>query len=717
MKKTFIIILFTATGTLFAQNTVYQKLAGELKKYAVTYDRYTGKNFPVLSGNTEMGGLTDPLGRGVYNIEINDLYLNNRDRVMGPGMMLKIASFSGLAPQSYRQVYNLETGVLTTQAEYVNAGYESTLFFSQDDKELFVFTFTNTGNSPLVCDLDLGQYRLNLVNNTNTSLYAVSDPGDFTPLHYFLKTNIPFDGFFYGTIAPHLTVNPKQQLNIVLRLRTSDKKRIQENEMPEDVEKLLANHTEKWKENWQSMGVIILPEGDYAKAFYRSLHWLQCTAGGEKNLPGECQFGVLTSRIAAEYQYRGEIPLNGRAWDQNPFTYGAAGWSALAYTLFGNEAKAEKILSNMYRPEALKKNVTTMFPVGDRNFEYRVPKGVYNYLSHDNPDAICFAHELLFDRTSRGLYPYEMQIHIQGFAPAMYYQFGKLYNAKEDTVYSVLRGSAEFWTTILNYDTVRKMYSLPPVLSLTEDLFEADLLDGLLAAKWTLTQAAAMAKERNIDKNLQKKWMDIAGKIRFIDKDDIFIEFKDDDRSREGAGYMGIRAYAYLGFPTMELMPGFPAKKVNKSLDQCWLRNKKGEGMITFIANWFALTDAYWGRAEEAYEKSSYCLTQIDESGTAMCEQNKILYYFLTGYASFTLAPLSMVLQTVGNEIRVFPAVPEAFSNIEFYNLPTVDGIRVSGIMKNGKTQNVRFEKDGKILKEIRNKDTIRVLWKNNQLN
>ncbi|MDR0543357.1 MAG: hypothetical protein LBH19_14260 [Dysgonamonadaceae bacterium] len=717
MKNTIITLLFLITAfSLFAENAVYQKLYAELDKYAVVYNEFNGVNFPVMSGNTEMGGLLDPLGRGVFNIEMNDLYLNCKDRITGAGMMLKIPRFSGLQPQKYKQYYDLKNGVLNTQAEYADGSYSSEMFFSQDDKEIFVLTFTNTGATPLLCDIDLGQFALNLVNHTNTTIYAVSNKDAFTPLQYFLQTNLPFEGYFYGTIAPYLTVKPQDTLKIVLRLRCNDNSISCKESLP-DTEKLCAAHIKKWRESWESMGFIVLPEGEYARAFYRSLHWLQCAAGGERNLPGECQFGVLTSRIAAEYQFHGDVPLNGCAWNQNPFTYGAAGWSALAYTFFGNSAKADKILSNMYRPKVLRKNVTAMFPVGDCSLEYAgKAKGLHNYLSYENPSAICFAHELLFDRASKGLFPYEMQIHIQGFAPAMYYHFVKLYDIREDTVYSVMRGAAEFWSTILNYDPARKMYSLPPVLSLTEDLFEADLLDGLLAAKWTLMQASEMAKKRNTDKDLQRKWMDIVEKIRFIDKDDIYLEFKDDNGGREGAGYQGIRAYAYLGFPTLELMRGLSAKKVNKSLDQCWLRNKKGEGMITFVANWFAITDAFWGRAEEAYEKSAYCLTQIDRSGTAMCEQNKSLYYFLTGYSSFVLAPLSMVLQTVENEIRVFPAVPKAFENIEFYNLPANGNIRVSGVMKNGKAEKICFEKDGKILKEITGSKKTNFVLKNNKI-
>jgi hypothetical protein len=177
---------------------------------------------------------------------------------------------------------------------------------------------------------------------------------------------------------------------------------------------------------------------------------------------------------------------------------------------------------------------------------------------------------------------------------------------------------------------------------------------------------------------------------------------------------MGIRGYAYLGFPTLETMKDFSQQKVHKSLNECWLRNKKGEGMITFLANWFALTDAYWGRGDAAYKKSAYCLTQIDPSGTAMCEHNGALYYFLTGYASFVMVPVAMVLQSVDNEIVTFPAVPQAFADIEFYDLPATNGVRVSGIMKGGKVQKVWFEKDGETL--LTTEGEARAKWENGRL-
>jgi hypothetical protein len=710
------LFLFSGYGNLYADNGVYDKLFAELKKYAIVRDKYNDTDIPILTGNVAMGGLTDPLGRGMYNIEMNDLYLNEKDRAVGPGMMLKIAQFSGLYPTAYRQSYDLETGILNTRVAYANGAYDSELFFSQDDRELMVYTLTNLGQKDLLCNIDLGPFEFNIVDHTNKSVYGISKEPSFTYLHYFLQTNLSFGSFLPYSKDIFLNVPPGKKLEIIARLKVEPKAATQSLSVPSGKDELLKNHIRQWQENWQSMGFVILPEGEYAKTFYRSLHWLQCTAGLEKNLPGEA-LSTFTSDLAAAYNYHGNVHLNRTAWNQVPFTYGAAGWCILAYTWFGDKTRAGNMLSGFYRPEALKKNVTEIYPVGMYEFEYGgKKKGRFEYLSQDHDQAISFAHENLYDRSNHNVLPWDKQIHIQGFAPAMYYHYNRMFTEKEDTVYAVMKGCAELWRSILHYDPLQKSYTLPPLLSVTEDLFEAGIIDGLLAAKWTLVQTAALSKKRNTDPDLREKYLQIANHIRIKDKDDIFFEFAGDDGSRVGAGYQGIRGYCYLGFPTLELMKGIPAKKVNKSLDQCWIRNKKGDGMISFVANWFALTDAYWGRAEEAYEKSSYCLTQTEPSASAMCEQNGHLYYFLTGYASFTIVPVSMVLQTVDDEIKVFPAVPKAFENIEFYNLPAMNNIRVSGVMKNGKAQEVWFEKDGKTLLQVNGKDRINVKWVNDKL-
>jgi hypothetical protein len=713
-----LVLLFTFDTAIQAKDNVYEKLFDELKKYAVVYDKFNGTNYPVLSGNAAIGGLTDPLGRGVYNIEMNDLFLAPEKRLFGPGMMLVIAQFAGLVPESYRQIYSLETGVLSTDVGYASGAYHSEMFFSQDDRKLMVCQLTNKGVTNLTCNIDLGQLDMTIENCTRKEIYCMSRKGSFTCLHYFLQSNIALEAHAVPDSKDiFVNVPSGQTLEIVLSLTTTaEHLPLPLPRITATVADLKQNHIRKWRELWQSMGFVILPDGDYARTFYRSLHWLQCTAGASSNLPGEAQFGALSSNTASAYLFHGDTPLNSRPWDQHPFTYGGAGWSLYAYLLFGDKERAGNMLAAFYRPEALRTNVTRMFPVGEHEFTYGKPKGRHEYLSRDNADALCFAHEMLYDRTNHNVPPWDKQVHIQAFAPSMFYRYGELYGDKVDTVYAVMKGLAEFWRALLNYDAAQKSYTVPPLLSLTEDLFESDLIDALIAAKWTLTCAAALADKRDADAALRKQWKHIAKNIRIKDRNGIYLEFGGDDGSRAGAGYQGIRGYAYLGFPTLETMKDLSAKKVNLSLDQCWVRNKKGEGMITFVANWFALTDAYWGRAEEAYEKSSYCLTQLDAGGTAMCEQNRALYYFLTGYSSFTAVPVSMVLQSAGNEIKVFPAVPKAFANIAFYNLPATNGIRVSGEMKNGQVQYARFEKDGNILLETTGKTPVSVTLVNGKL-
>jgi hypothetical protein len=724
MKRTFLFAYcILVCNSLQAQTPenpkegIYGKLFGELKKYAVAYDTFNVTNYPVLSGNTAIGGLMDPLGRGVYNIEVNDLFLASDRRIFGPGMMLDIAQFSGCKPESYCQRYNLENGILITDVCYASGAYHSEMFFSQDDKELMVYRFANTGNNSLVCNINTGLFDLSVENYTNQSLYGISSKSAFTCLHYFLQSNIALNmPAMPDSKDIYVNVPPGEILEIVLSLRVTKERTPLPAPKVAAAADLMENHIREWRELWQSMGFVILPEGDYAQTFYRSLHWLQCTAGSSSNLPGENQFATFTSGAASAYQFHGEAMLNRLAWTQQPFTYGAAGWSAYAYLLFGNRERAENMLAAFYRPEALRDNVTAIYPVGYHEYVYDKPKGRYEYLSYDNPDAFCFAHEMLHDGRNHPAPLWDKQLHIQAFAPGMFYRYGQMYEAGQDTVYSVMRGEAEFWRMLLHYDAAKKSYSIPPALSLTENLFESDLLDALIAAQWTLKQASVLAEKRNADASLRKQWKQIAENIKIKDSNGIYLEYGGDDGSRAGAGYQGIRGYAYLGFPTLEAMKGFSAKKVNKSLDQCWERNKKGEGMITFIANWFALTDAYWGRAEEAYEKSSYCLTQLDPSGTAMCEQNKVLYYFLTSYASYTIVPVAMVLQSVNEEIKVFPAVPKAFNNISFYNLPAINGVRVSGEMKEGEIQYVRFEKDGKTLLETTGKTPVTASFVNGKL-
>ncbi|MDR1338589.1 MAG: hypothetical protein LBK58_00785, partial [Prevotellaceae bacterium] len=432
-----VILIFGIGVMLHAEEDIYEKLAGELSKYAIVYDGYSETNYPVLSGNTAMGGLMDPLGRGIYNIEVNDLFLGEDRRVFGPGMMLGMSQFSGRKPESCRQTYSLESGILSTDAGYADGAYHSEMFFSQAEKDLMVYRLSNRGKNRLSCNIDLGRFEMRLERRTDRSIYALSREGSFTCLHYFLQSNIPLNmPAFPDSRDIHVNVPAGETLEIVLSLKVT----AEHSPLPDPriaaVDDLRQDHIRKWKSLWQSLGVIILPDGLYARTFYRSLHWLQCTAGSSSNLPGECQFGTITSNAASAYHFHGDArQIDVQPWNQRPFTYGAAGWSLYAYTWLGDSERAGNMLAAHYRPEALKKNLTGVYPVGWHEFTYGGKStGRYEYLSHDNPDAFCFAHEMMCDRTNRPAPPWDRQVHIQAFAPGMFHHYGRMYTDMADTV-------------------------------------------------------------------------------------------------------------------------------------------------------------------------------------------------------------------------------------------------------------------------------------------
>jgi hypothetical protein len=66
------------------------------------------------------------------------------------------------------------------------------------------------------------------------------------------------------------------------------------------------------------------------------------------------------------------------------------------------------------------------------------------------------------------------------------------------------------------------------------------------------------------------------------------------------------------------------------------------------------------------------------------------------------MVPASMLLQSYNDTIRVFPAIPAQWKDLEFYDLPAEGGIKVSGKMKDGKVQWIRLSRDNKELIHVK---------------
>ncbi|MFW6218693.1 MAG: hypothetical protein ACOC3S_01090 [Bacteroidota bacterium] len=233
-----------------------------------------------------------------------------------------------------------------------------------------------------------------------------------------------------------------------------------------------------------------------------------------------------------------------------------------------------------------------------------------------------------------------------------------------------------------------------------ENLFEKSVLDAIIGAHWNIKTAVSYARQLNCDLNLAEKWEELASNIYIPQSEENYLEYLDDDEKREGGGYFGIRAPMALAFPYLELLPEVDRDKARKTLDKAWKRNNEGHGMITYVSNWFALTESYLGFKEQAFKMANFVLKNIDPSDAAICEayeyednDNKKgdwvpkFPYYLTNYSAFICSTVSFLIQSCNHEIKVFPCVPEDWKNVEFYDLPAEGGFKILAKMTNGKTE------------------------------
>ena len=131
----------------------------------------------------------------------------------------------------------------------------------------------------------------------------------------------------------------------------------------------------------------------------------------------------------------------------------------------------------------------------------------------------------------------------------------------------------------------------------------------------------------------------------------------------------------------------------------------------TMTTNMYALTEALLGRGEQAFKLVSMSLRRLDPSGVAMGEALKgALFYFATGYTTYALAIVQMLLQSHDDIIRPFPAVPRTWKDLSFRDLPAEGGILVSGRMRGGRVEFVRYSHRGRALLETQSGAPVRVL-------
>jgi len=705
MKKTAVVYTLCMVAFL-ACGRHHARIEMPLPDYDYIRTAYNSTDLEFIMGNAEMGGLADIRGLGFEKLWFTDVWENPEARRAVPGPMLSCSAYSdsGLRNGTFRTMLQIKNGILSTEAALNSeTAYSTEIFFSHTRRHLLVMRVENRGTAPLAWNLSLPEQGFSAAfpdKNTVTGTDKAAKP--FTEVSWALKTSLPFARHNQGVsfllkpgesqVLKYAVVSSFDSAGNGAALHTvSGKKKFAE---------MLNEQKRAWEAAWHSIGSIILPRGQYAKWFYRSLYQIYATAGAVHFTGGELQFAVPDAD-----------------WKMHPFTYGhGGGWPVWVFARLGDRERAENMIRTIYKPGALKRNVHNLYPrTGPVPMTYRgKDMGYHTYLDEYNPGAMAFGHE--FDIYGNNISfahsdkHWDLQRHIDGFAAAFFHKFDRLFADSSFTrqyAYPVLRGTAEMWRSLAKWDTTHQRFYLPPMLSLSENIMEKSVLDAVLAARWNLHTAYRYAERLNLDQGLREQWLNIYNNLYVPANDRMYLEYLGDTQSRRGGGYFGIRAFAYLGFPLLEEIKYIDMDKARISLDYAWERNSKGRGMITFISNWFALTEAYLGNGNRAWDISRQTCSVLDPSGTAMCEAFSydskgnarcINPYFSTGADAFALVPMAMMMQSYDNRIRLFPAMPDSIQNAAFFDMQAEHGIRVSAELKNGSLAWAEFKKDDRVL-------------------
>lgn len=702
--KYFILLFVSSTGCNNSDDEIIRQEM-PFEKYGFVRHEVTDKSFEFLMGNGEMGGRVHFNGLGLEKIWFSDYWKNSKQRQFLPGILLLNDSMQNQSTTNYSSALNIDKALCVTDVNYASGiAYHAELYFSFDDVHLVGLSVQNLSTKVLTFDVILPIENFNSKQIDAFTFIATNRSHEnYNSISWALRSNLALKN---NAGVVKVSILPNEKLEMHYSVATQYDSQDHQKLVIETATKYSSYtdsyeaHYLAWNNIRKSIGSILLPDSDYAKWFYRSIYTNYATAGSKQFLAAETQFAYP------------EVD-----WDMHAFTYGHGVWAALSFIQMGDSVRAKSSLEWLYQPESLRKNVTILIPdTGKLNMIYRGQPVEDAYYFDEYPkDAFAFAHE----QTDFGLditYPddthWDLQFHVNGFASSVFHRYAKYYNDpvfEKSVIYPVMHGTGTFWSSLLKQRNDVQGYFLPPMLSLSENIVKPSVLDAVLAAKWNL--AIADEYERKYNSQAKNDFINLSKNLHIPQNDSIYLEYLNDPQQRSGGGYFGIRACAYLGFPLYEQISSIDKRKARTTLDYAWKRNENGKGMISFISNWFALTEAYLGNGNLALQKSKNALIYEDGSDTHLYEafaykgdsiRARFNPYFLTGYSSFSLVPISMALQSYNGTLYFFPAVPSSWNNLEFYDLPAEGGYSISGRYKGPNDFTIWIKKNNRILKMVK---------------
>ena len=733
----FLFIAITSITSVRASSIDVDEIrAQKLEKYKFTRGIDNYKDVQLLVGNGEMGALARQDGLGFDQLWFSDFWRTAAARMPLFGPQFKIDKESPLT--EYSQVLSLEDGVLTTIVKRGDCHYKSELFFSEADKDLLVIRLSDfdfQGNTltlslpVLDTSKDKGSRHevvksesdlLFLLNKESSHcitgssideamrdprmLFKAHEPYPFTnKMVYGVWCSAPLkETNIYGQYS--LNIENAKEVTLVFTEATSwHGGNLVNNVLNQlhghhDYSLLHQANLTKRKENWTKTPVIELPDERFEQLWYRSLYWQYSTSASEKFLTGECQFAF-------------------EGWNMIPFTYGSAGWGVHAFTMLGNPENALKMLKQHDKPEAQNRNALHWLQFAEKE---RKESGLdqappYKQDIHSK-EARCFAHEIQTSGDGT-LVTFGNQGHLHGFALELFQRYYNYYPSEEfllTHLYPVAKGIAEFWANFLIWDHKSKEYITPKTWGASEGGMQNNPLDAVLAVKKCMKAAVKYANMLNKDEDLVEKWEFIGKNIHLPTNEQGYVAYKGHNVEfpKESTGYHGVRFINAFNFVNQELIEEIDPMNVEELLEKTAISNKFGQGFAVFHSAQSALAECMFGRGNSALGYMEGILKALDKSGTCLREcEDRGMVYFLTNSNAYMLVPVFMMLQSNSEKIKLFPAIPDKWKNVRFYNLPIDNNRKVSAEMKNGKIKHVQIMKDGEVIKSLNhiNGNTVKV--------
>ncbi len=657
----------------------FERRSYEKMSYTVeNFRNFSERNMEYLCANGEIGGLVLLPGTGFQFFFSNNNWRDKNGRTADRGLHVLCRDYhvdeatflEQVKITKYIQHLGLEDGVVSTEIGFGEdqLGYKTTLFVSQKNKNLVCMTVTNTEREEKVWTValpDAGYETKERVLASGSCIIGWRDSAE-----YFTKTAFALHSdkqIMHGGIA----LSPGETAVLRFAFTTS----IGEGEAYEDAAEaflemdktygeLLAGHREVWRRYWTDAPFVQTPDEEINKLFYRALYWELCQHGGKKNLSPEAAFASL----------RGDCS---ELWDGHPFSYGAPGQAVESLLMVGRSDLARNILDVMYRPEALRANAK-------------------RYTDMDG--AFSFAHENDINGFEIAPKSWGTQRHIDGFVADLYRKYHEC-NPEEksffsDRVYPVFRGVAQFYRGTLTYSEEYGAYLFPKWVFVSEFGARTNTLDVVLNAVFVFKQAAEYASELGVDEKDAREWLRLSDRLHVPQNDEIYLQYTGDaGRTSEGGGYFGKRAQLYLGIPYLLERGYVDEAKARRTLLSAWEDNRRGSGMITFVAGWGAKTAARFGMGNLSLEMLK---RYFDCNPGFISETESGKPYFQCG---FVKSLLSLFVQGDYGTIRAFRAVPDAWGDVTFENVTTINGIKVSGTWRHGKAERLVFRSaDGRLI-------------------